>query len=71
MPRTDNDSWEITQSVGSTALGVAAVDVGVPQLAMHSIRETAGSLDGLYLLHALAAFLAAPDEAIRCPASMP
>jgi methyltransferase (TIGR00027 family) len=24
MPRTDNDSWEITQSVGSTALGVAA-----------------------------------------------
>jgi aspartyl aminopeptidase len=38
---------------------------------MHSIRETAGSLDGLYLLHALAAFLAAPDEAIRCPASMP
>jgi methyltransferase (TIGR00027 family) len=24
MPRTENDSWEITQSVGSTALGVAA-----------------------------------------------
>jgi len=24
MPRTDNDSWEITQSVGATALGVAA-----------------------------------------------
>ena len=24
MPRTDNDSWEITESVGSTALGVAA-----------------------------------------------
>ena len=24
MPRTDNDSWDITQSVGSTALGVAA-----------------------------------------------
>ena len=24
MPRTDNDSWEITESVGATALGVAA-----------------------------------------------
>lgn len=24
MPRTDNDSWDITESVGSTALGVAA-----------------------------------------------
>jgi len=24
MPRSDNDSWEITESVGSTALGVAA-----------------------------------------------
>ncbi|HEY1842115.1 MAG TPA: class I SAM-dependent methyltransferase [Mycobacterium sp.] len=24
MPRADNDSWEITESVGSTALGVAA-----------------------------------------------
>ncbi|WP_312039009.1 hypothetical protein, partial [Mycobacterium avium] len=24
MPRTDDDSWEITESVGATALGVAA-----------------------------------------------
>ena len=24
MPRTDNDSWDVTESVGSTALGVAA-----------------------------------------------
>src|SRR5258705_12609800 len=24
MPRSDNDSWDITESVGSTALGVAA-----------------------------------------------
>src|SRR5271157_1004108 len=24
MPRTDNDSWDITESVGTTALGVAA-----------------------------------------------
>src|ERR1700693_2598357 len=24
MPRSDNDSWDITESVGTTALGVAA-----------------------------------------------
>src|SRR5271165_7508195 len=24
VPRTDNDSWDVTESVGSTALGVAA-----------------------------------------------
>lgn len=28
MPRTDNDSWDITQSVGATALGVAAARGG-------------------------------------------
>jgi len=51
----------------AAAIGVPAVDVGVPQLAMHSIRETAGHLDGWYLLQALAALFAEEDENIRCP----
>lgn len=52
-------------------IGVATVDVGVPQLAMHSIRETVGHLDGWYLLRALAAFFAAEDAHIRCPETTP
>ena len=48
-------------------IGVATVDVGVPQLAMHSIRETVGHLDGWYLMRALTSFFSAPDHLIRCP----
>ncbi len=48
-------------------LGVPTVDIGVPQLAMHSIRETAGHLDGWYLLQAMTTFFAETDAGIRCP----
>ncbi|MCL2458514.1 MAG: M18 family aminopeptidase [Desulfobulbus sp.] len=51
----------------AAGIGVATVDVGVPQLAMHSIRETVGHLDGWYLLRALAAFFSEEDQGIRCP----
>lgn len=45
----------------AAALGVRTVDVGVPQLAMHSIRECAGSLDCWHLYRALRKFFAAKD----------
>ena len=51
-------------------IGVPTVDVGVPQLAMHSIRETVGHLDGWYLLRAMTTFFSEEDDRIRCPNSM-
>ena len=53
----------------ATALGIATVDVGVPQLAMHSVRETAAWRDGYYLLKALKTFFAADDEQLAFPSA--
>jgi len=40
--------------IAATKLGIQTVDIGVPSLAMHSIRETTGAKDP-YLLHQTAA----------------
>lgn len=42
----------------ATALGIATVDVGVPQLSMHSARELCGVQDPPYLAAALGAYFA-------------
>jgi aspartyl aminopeptidase len=42
-------------------IGVRTLDVGVPTLAMHSIRELAGSRDGFYLFKVLQAFFRLAD----------
>lgn len=42
----------------ATRLGIATVDVGVPQLSMHSARELCGASDPVWLAQALTAYLA-------------
>ena len=44
--------------ITATRLGVSTVDVGVPQLSMHSARELCGAADPVHLASALQAFLA-------------
>ncbi|SFR41754.1 aspartyl aminopeptidase [Marinobacter daqiaonensis] len=42
-------------------LGVTTLDIGVPQLGMHSIRELCGTRDGYTLYQVLTAFMQRPD----------
>jgi aspartyl aminopeptidase len=44
--------------ITATRLGIDAIDVGVPQLSMHSIREMCGAEDPGHLLNLVQAFLA-------------
>jgi len=47
----------------SAALGIDTVDVGIPTLAMHSIRETAAKSDCWFLFRALQKFFSAEKNA--------
>jgi aspartyl aminopeptidase len=44
--------------ITATRLGIATVDVGVPQLSMHSARELCGVVDPLFLVAALRSWFA-------------
>ena len=45
--------------ITATRLGIEAIDVGVPQLSMHSARELCGADDPAHLVSLMSAFLAA------------
>ncbi len=60
VTRADMGCGSTIGPITATEVGVPTIDVGVPQWAMHSIRETAGTRDVTYLVQALVAFLNRP-----------
>lgn len=55
--RTDLPCGSTIGPMASARMGIAAVDVGNPMLSMHSVRESAGALDPLWMGRALGHFL--------------
>ena len=51
--RSDMVGGSTLGNLSNTQVSMHAVDIGAPQLAMHSAMETAGSMDTLYMYKAL------------------
>lgn len=56
VSRSDTACGSTVGPITAARLGVATLDVGIPQLAMHSCREVTGSLDAARLTDVLTAF---------------
>lgn len=63
VTRADMGCGSTIGPITATELGIPTIDVGVPQWAMHSIRETAGARDVEFLTRVLTAFLDRPELA--------
>ena len=57
--RADIPGGSTLGNISLSHVSVPTVDIGLPQLAMHSCYETAGVQDALYLLSAMKAFYSA------------
>jgi aspartyl aminopeptidase len=60
VSRTDMPCGSTIGPVTAARTGIPTVDVGIPQLAMHSARELCGTRDPALFVDALTAFFAAP-----------
>lgn len=54
--RSDTPGGSTLGNLSNTQVSVHALDIGLPQLAMHSTYETAGSKDTLYMIEALTTY---------------
>jgi len=67
VARADTACGSTIGPLTATTIGVRTLDVGVPQLALHSIRELCGARDAYYLFLALRDFFNEPE--ITAPAN--
>lgn len=65
VSRNDMGCGSTIGPITSSRLGVPTVDIGIPQLAMHSCREIIGSQDPLRLSKVLKAFFDASDLCVE------
>jgi len=65
--RSDMACGSTIGPIVATEIGIKTVDVGVPQWAMHSIREVAGSRDCWYLWRVLTRFFQTATQALPQP----
>ncbi|MBR6205793.1 MAG: M18 family aminopeptidase [Oscillospiraceae bacterium] len=57
--RADSPGGSTLGNISAGRVSVPTVDVGLPQLAMHSCWETAGAMDAGYMVKAMSAFFSA------------
>jgi len=62
VSRSDLGCGSTIGPITASRLGVPTLDVGIPQLAMHSCREVAGSEDPMRLTSVLTAFFNQPGN---------